>query len=72
MKKTNHIYIDGTFHYPIGYKQLLVIMYKNYITDLKIPLFYILINGKYQIYYEKILNNVYNILIDYNNIKLKL
>ena len=72
MKKSNLIYIDGTFHHPIGYRQLIIIKYKDYITDLKIPAFYILINGKYQIYYEIILNSVCNILTDYNKAEINI
>lgn len=26
MKKSNHVYIGGTFHHPMGYKQLIILM----------------------------------------------
>ena len=39
LRVSKNIFIDGTFHHPPGYYQLLIIMYKDIITDLKIPTF---------------------------------
>ena len=36
MRKSKHLYIDGTFHHPKDFKHLLIIMYKDIITSLKI------------------------------------
>jgi len=33
IQKAEHIFIDGKFHHPPDYKQLLIIMYKDLITD---------------------------------------
>ena len=70
IKKSHHIFIDGTFHHPPGYKQLLLFMYKVLITDLKIPCFYVLLNGKYEIFYDYIFDSIYNIITNNNTIKI--
>ena len=46
LKASKHIFIDGTFHHPPGFYQMLIIMYKDIIIDLKIPALYILLNSK--------------------------
>ena len=35
LRKSNHYYIDCTFHHPKDYSQLLIIMYKDIITEKK-------------------------------------
>ena len=45
-RKSKHYYIDVTFYYPAEFKQLLIFMYKDIITEKKIPGIYILLNGK--------------------------
>ena len=62
MRKSNHYYIDGTFHHPKEFKQLLIIMYKDIITELKIPGIFILLNDKSQILYDYVFNSVINII----------
>ena len=42
--KSNNLFIDGTFHHPNEFQQLLIIMYKDIITEQKIPGIYIYIN----------------------------
>ena len=37
LKVTKNLFIDGIFHHPSGYYQLLIIMYKDIIANLKIP-----------------------------------
>ena len=44
MRQSKNFFIDGTFHHPQEFKQLLVIMYKDIITGIKIPGLYILLN----------------------------
>ena len=33
---SNHYFIDSTFHHPVEYKQLLIIMYHDIVSNLKI------------------------------------
>ena len=53
--------MDGTFHYPAGFSQLLLIMYKDLITEKKIPCFYILLSSKEEYLYDIIFNSILNI-----------
>lgn len=70
IRKTNHLYIDGTFHHPKDFKQLLIIMYKDIITSLKIPGVYILMNGFSQDLYDLVFNSLINIITDNRKIDL--
>ena len=70
MRKSNHYYIDCTFHHPKEYKQLLIVMYKDIITDLKIPGIYILLNNKTQSLYNLAFESLINILTENNTIDL--
>ena len=62
LKASKHIFLDGTFYHPPGFYQMLIIMYKDIITDLKIPALYILLNSKkeilYEIVFQKVINNI--------------
>ncbi len=73
LKVSKNIFIDGTFYHPSGYYKLLIIMYKNIITNLKIYTFYILFNSKkeelYDIVFESIINNI--LKEDYNNLNFE-
>ena len=60
LKASKHIFIDGTFHHPPDFYQMLIIMYKDIITDLKIPALYILLNSKREILYEIVFQSVIN------------
>ena len=60
LKASKHIFIDGTFHHPPGFYQMLIIMYKDIITDLKIPALYILLNSKKEILYEIVFQSIIN------------
>ena len=62
ISKSNHLFIDGTFHHPIDYCQLLIIMYKDIITDLKIPGIYILLNSKNEDLYNMVFEDVINLI----------
>ena len=46
MSITNNYYIDHTFYKPSEFSQLLIFIYKDKLTDLKIPALYVLMNGK--------------------------
>ena len=58
-------------HHPSDYKQTLIIMCKNIITELKISAFYILLNGKKEIFYDYIFQSVYNIITENKKIDIK-
>ena len=66
IRKLKHYYIDGTFHHPPEFKQILIFMYKDIITVLKFPGIYALLNGKSEIIYDNAFNNIINIIT--NNI----
>ena len=70
IRKSHHLYIDGTFHHPKEFSQMIIIMYKDIITDQKIPGFYILINGKLEIFYDILFQSLINIITNNNKIEL--
>ena len=71
IRKSENIFIYGSFYLDHYYKHLIIIMYKYIITGLKIPLIYILVNGKKEILYIYIFKIVYNIITEKNKIQLK-
>ena len=56
MRISNKIFIDATFHHPMEYSQLLIIMYIDSLKNTKIAGLYILMNGKQEIIYDYVLN----------------
>ena len=62
MRISHHYYIDTTFHIPKDFSQLLIFMYKDLLTELKIPRLFILMNGKFKIYYDIIFSSIISIL----------
>ena len=62
--------VDGTYHHPEGYEQLLIIMYQDIITNEKIAGLYILMNKKNYIIYNKIFESLYNIISDNNQLNI--
>ena len=52
MRQSRNFFIDGTFHHPEEFTQLILIMYKDIITSIKIPGLYILVNSKKEIMYN--------------------
>ena len=60
--KSNNLFIDGTFHHPVEFTQLLIIMYKDIITDLKIPGIYILLNSKNEDLYNMVFEDVIKLI----------
>ena len=60
--KSKNIFIDDTFHHPPDFKQLLIFMYKDIITDKKIPVFYILMNSKEQQLYDLVFESIIKII----------
>ena len=71
MRKSKNFFVDGTFHHP-EFKQMLIIMYKDIITDLKIPGLYIIMNSKKEELYDFILSSIFNLLTKNNSINLDL
>ena len=57
------LFIDGTWYKPPGFCQIIVIMFKDIITKEKYSGMFIVSSNKLEENYEKIFNNVYNILI---------
>ena len=71
MRQSKHFFIDGTFHHPSEFKQLLLIMYKDIITSIKIPGLYILLNSKKENLYKYAFRGILDLLTDNNKITLK-
>ena len=72
LKESKHIFIDGTFHHPPDFYQMLIIMYKDIITNLKISGIYILLKGKNKELYDLSFDSIIKILTDDRKSKLKL
>ena len=69
---SNHLFIDATFHHPPEFSQLLIIMYRDRVTELNIPGIYILMNKKEQIHYDIIFSSIINILTDFHHKELEI
>ena len=52
MRQSKNYFIDGTFHHPPDFTQLLIIMYKDIISGIKITGLYILLNSKKEEIYK--------------------
>ena len=61
-KKSNHFYIDSTFIRPIGFYQLLVVLYQDILTSKNYPLSYVIMNNKSENLYIEIFNYLNNII----------
>jgi hypothetical protein len=53
-RNTLHLFIDATFHHPVGYGKLLIIIFKDIITSDYLPCFFILMSNKTEILYNMI------------------
>ena len=71
IRVSKNIFIDGTFHHPPGYTQMLIIMYKDIITELKVPGIYILLNSKKEYIYDLIFQSLLNIIFKNNKDLIK-
>ena len=56
IRLSKHLFIDGTFHHPIGYSQLLIIIFKDILSSEYIPGCFILMSNKTEILYDLVLN----------------
>ena len=63
---SKHLFIDGTFHHPVNYAQLLIILFKDTIISQYIPCFYVLISNKTEIMYDLIFKSIIRILTQNN------
>ena len=63
---SNHLFIDGTFHHPINYAQLLIILFKDVIISEYIPCFYVLMTNKTEVMYDLIFKSIKRILTQNN------
>ena len=66
-------FLDGTFHHPDKFDQLLILMYEDIICCEKIAGLYILANKKNEDLYDNILDSIINIISQDNkrNINVK-
>lgn len=62
MRASENYHIDDTFYKPPGFFQIIIGLYKDFITKEKIPGFFAILNNKYEITYKAILNSIKNIL----------
>jgi hypothetical protein len=69
---SKHIFIDATFHHPIEYQQLLIIIFKDIITSEYYPGFFILMSNKTEILYDMVFKSIKNILTQNNIYELKI
>ena len=63
---SNHLFVDGTFHHPIKFAQLLIILFKDAIISQYIPCFYILMSNKTEILYDLVFKSIIRILTQNN------
>ena len=64
IKVSKNIFVDSTFHHPPGFYQLMIIMYKDIITGLKIPGIYVLMNSKKEILYQYVFKSILRLISD--------
>ena len=62
LRNSNHLFVDATFHHPIGYSQLLIIIFKDIISKEYYPGFYILMTNRTEILYDLIFKSVIRII----------
>ena len=62
LRAAEHFYIDGTFVFPNGFKQLLVILYKDNNKNKRFPGAFALINNKKEAGYLELFRSIYNII----------
>ena len=65
-RTANHLFIDGPFHHPIKFSQLLIILFKDVLLSQYIPCFYILMSNKSEILYDLIFKSILRILTQNN------
>ena len=71
IKVSKNIFIDSTFHHPPEFYQLMIIMYKDIITGLKIPGIYVLMNSKKEILYQYVFESILRLISEDKNKDIK-
>ena len=66
IRKSNHLFIDATFHHPKDYSQLLIIIFKDFISSEYYPGFFILMSNKTEILYDLIFKSLIRIITQQN------
>ena len=61
-RESRYYFIDGTWHMPKGYSQLLIILYKDIIIKEKIPLFFVLMSNRKEELYNRVFSSIIDIL----------
>ena len=69
-RKSKHLFIDGTFHHPKEFSQLLIIIFKDIITSNYYPSFFCLMSIKTEEMYDLVFKSIKRILTQQNIIKL--
>ena len=72
LRASKHWYIDGTWVYPKGFKQLIIILYIDDKNGKRYPGVFSLINNKTQEGYYKLFNNIISIITIENTKNLNL
>ena len=72
MRISKHWFVDATFHHPIEYFQLLIIIFKGIVTSEYYPGFFILMSNKTEIIYDMIFKSIKNILLQNNIYELNI
>ena len=72
LRESKHFYIDGTFVYPKGFKQLIVILYYDQNLEKRYPGVFALINNKTENGYKNLFKSIFEIITIENSKDLKL
>ena len=62
----DHLFIDGTFHHPKEYEELIIIIFKDIIIHEYLPGFYILVSNKSEQMYDIVFRSIIRILTQNN------
>ena len=68
----HHFFVDGTFHHPNKFQQLLIILFKDIVINEYLPCFFILMSYKNQQLYNLVFQSVKNIWTQYEIYLLKI
>ena len=58
LRKSKHLFIDSTFHHPKYYSQLMIIIFKDFITSEYYPGLFVLMSNKTEILYDLIFKSI--------------
>lgn len=62
IRQSKYWHIDGTWYRPPEMVQILIIMFKDIISMIKIPAFYIVTRNRTELLYTKLFRSIYNII----------